>query len=233
MTTEFAKPRVGPTVLLGLRPRFVQRATAVARDDERVRALLVWGALARGDADEWSGVDFVMSVPDESVNEVLDELSQRDSPYGRSLVTLRTPQKGVAGGGVVNVTYLQSGLPLSVEWYVCPLSVGFPIRDTKPLIARDGWPRTGVSFAELLGEQPSRETLAPAPWDLVASGIPHQIGEVVRGRPEAVLIDGVPAVDQIEAYDALGRLIAQMPAEYGSELRAALFYYLGLARRGR
>jgi hypothetical protein len=61
--------------------------------------------------------------------------------------------------------------------------------------------------------------------------IPGDIKEVVRGRPEAVLIDGNPANDEIEAYDELARRIASLPSTH-SDLRAPLFYLLGIARRG-
>ena len=91
--------RVGPIVLLGLIPRFLERAFAVATEDERIRALLLWGSLARGDRDEWSHVDLVAAVSDASVPEVIDELSRANSLYGRSLVTLQMPQDGMEGGG--------------------------------------------------------------------------------------------------------------------------------------
>jgi hypothetical protein len=232
-TAQLATRRAGPPVLLGLRPRFIERTVALAKLDERIRALSVWGSLARGDADEWSGVDFIASVSDASVPDVLDELSLKDSPYGRSLITLRMPQNGVEGGGVVSVTYLLSGLPLHVDWYVCPLSVGVPVRDTKPLFTREGWPSSGASFAELLHDRPSRQSSTPADWDLLAAMTPIHVKEVARGRPEAVVVDGKPLNDRIDAYDALARRIAEMPDTYGSELRAALFYHLGVARRGR
>lgn len=231
-STQPETRRAGPPVLLGLRPRFMTRAVAAALEDERIRALSLWGSLARGDADEWSDIDFVATVPDESVPDVLDELSRKDSPYGQALVTLPIPQDGVAGGAAVSVTYLQSGLPLHVDWYICPLSLGLPVRDTKPLFTREPWPNSGASFAELLRERPSQESYAPSPWDLLASMTPIHVKEVARGRPWAVLIDGKPADNQIEAYDELARRIASLPPTYGSDVRAALFYHLGVARRG-
>ena len=230
---ELSTRRVGPPVLLGLRPRFIERAVAVARQDERIRALLLWGSLARGDADEWSGVDFVAVVSDESVLEVLDDLGRKDSLYGRSLITVQMPQNGIDGGGVVSVTYLQSGLPLHVDWYISPSSLGLPVRDTKPLFTRERWPDSGGSFADLLRDHPSQQSYTPPRWDLLASLTPIHVKEVARGRPEAVLVDGRPAKDRIDAYDALARRIAELPATYGSDVRAALFYHLGVARRGR
>jgi predicted nucleotidyltransferase len=228
---QLSTRRVGPIVLLGLRPRFVERALAVARDDERFRALSLWGSLARGDADEWSDVDFVATVKDESVPDILDELGRTESLYGRSLISLQMPQDGVDGGGVVSVTYLQSGLPLHVDWYICPLSVGVPVRDTKPLFTHERWSNSGTSFADLLRDQPSQQTNTPADWDLVASMTPILIKEVARGRPEVVVVDGKPLHDQIDAYDALARRIAELPSAY-SDMRPALFYHLGVARRG-
>src|SRR5471030_3335057 len=105
-STQAVARSVGPPVLLGQRPRFLRRAVEYARKDERIRALMLWGALARGDADEWSGIDFVAVVSDEMVTQVLDDLSQQDSLYGRSLVTLNMSQNGVDRGGVLSVTYL-------------------------------------------------------------------------------------------------------------------------------
>jgi hypothetical protein len=209
----------------------MERALTVARLDERIRALSLWGSLARGDADEWSDVDFVASVADESIPDFLDDLSRRDSLYGQSLITLQMPQDGVDGGGVVSATYLQSGLPLHVDWYVCPLSLGLPVQDTKPVFTREGWPNSGVSFTELLRERPSQEYFAPPHWDVLASMTPILIKEVARGRPEAVLVDGKPVSDPIDAYDELARRIAELPSAY-SDMRPALFYHLGVARRG-
>ncbi len=160
-------------------------------------------------------------------------LRLKDSPYGRSLVTLQMPQNGVDGGGFVSVTYLQSGLPLHVDWYICPLSLGLPVRDTKPLFTRESWPNSGRSFEELLRDHPSQHSYDPPSWDLLASMTPIHVKEVARGRPEVVLVDGKPVIDRIDAYDALARRIAALPAEYGSDVRAALFYHLGVARRGR
>jgi hypothetical protein len=221
--------RVGPPVLLAQRPRFIERAVAAARLDERIRALLVWGSLARGDADEWSDVDLVMAVSDESVPEILEELSREDSAYGRSLITLQMPQNGVDKGGCVSVTYLQSGLPLHVNWYICPLSGGLPVRDTKPLFSHERWPEAGSTFAEILRDRPSRASNTPSELDLLVSMTPIHVNEVARGRPEVVLVDGKPATDRIDAYDELGRRIAELP----SDVRAPFFYHLGLARRGR
>jgi len=211
----------------------MQRAVEVARKDERIRALMLWGSLARGDADEWTGVEYIASVSDESVSDVLDELSQKDSPYGRSLVSLRMPQNGVEDGGFISVTYLQSGLPLHVDWYICPFSLGFPVQDTKPLFAREGWPESGMSFAELLRNRPSRKSCVPTDSDLLATMIPINVAEVARGRPEAVLVDGKPANDRIDAYDELSRRIAELHAANSSEIQPAFFYHLGIARRGR
>jgi len=224
-----AARRVGPPVLLGLRPRFLDRATIVARLDQRIRALALWGPLARGEADEWSGIDFVATVADESVGEFLDELTRGDTLYGKSLVALRMPQHGVAGGGFVSVTYLQSGLPLHVDWYVSPLSLGIPVGDTKPLFVRDGWPHSGASFAELLRERPSRESCSPPRWDRVVSTIPVQVAEVARGRPEAVRDARRPMRDRTEAYAALARRIGSLPARYRDAL-PPLFSQLGVAR---
>jgi hypothetical protein len=205
------------------------RATTVALQDDRIRALSLWGPLARGDADEWSGIDFVATVSKESIRDVADELSREESLYGKSLVTFRLPQNGVDGGDVVSVTYLQSGLPLHVDWYLCPSSLGVPVRDTKPLFARDGWPRSGRSFAELRRERPSQESSSPPRWDRVVSTIPIQVGEVARGRPAAVVEARKPMRDPTEAYAALSRRIGSLPARYRDVL-PPLFGYLGVAR---
>jgi hypothetical protein len=229
--SQLVAHRVGPPVLLGLRPRFMERAVKAAQRDERIRALSLWGSLARGDADEWSGVEFVATVSDELVPEVLEELSRKDSAFGQTWITLRMPQNGVDGGGFLSMTYYQSTLPIHVEWYVCPLSLGVPTADTNTLFLRDGWPKSRTSFAELLRDRPSQQSFTPPHWDLFASMIPIHVKDVVRGRPEVVLVGDKPASDPIEAYDELARRIASLPATH-SDLRAPLFYLLGIARRG-
>lgn len=220
---------VGPPALLGLRPRFMDRVMVVMRQDERVRGLALWGSLARGDADEWSDVDYVLTVPDEHLASFAEELGQENSALGRSLVAVSTPQDGVEGGDLVSVTYLRSGLPLHVDWYVCPSSMGLPI-DTKPLIARDGWPQAGATFAELRSQRPSTRSSTPKEADLAVSMIPVRVKEVARGRPEAVVIDGSPAKERIEAYAALSRQISALSAEY-ADVRPPLYAYLGIARQ--
>jgi hypothetical protein len=208
------------------------RAFATAQLDERIRALLVTGSLARGDADEWSAITYVAVVTDEAVPAVLSEIARSESLYGQSLVTFAAPQRGVDGGGYLSVLYLQSGLPLQVHWYLSPRSLGLPVGDTKPLFTRESWPQSGASFADLLRDHPNSDALDPPPSDLEIEAIVRQVGDVARGRPEVVARDGVPAEDQIAAYDELSRRIADLPSTYGSDVRAALFYYLGVARRG-
>ena len=222
--------RVGPPVLLGLRARFIERAVTIALLDERIRALILWGSIARGDADEWSDVDLVVSVTDAAIPDLLEELSQEESAYGESLVTLSLPQNGVEGGGFLSVTYLRSALPLHVDWYLCPESLGLADLDTKPLFSRDGWPTSGTSFAEILHDRPSRESSSPPEADLLASRIPLLVKEVARGRPEAVLVDGEPVHDRIAAYEALTRDIAALPPEYRDK-RPPLYNHLGIARQ--
>jgi predicted nucleotidyltransferase len=212
----------------------MQRAVAVALEDERIVALGLWGSLARGDADEWSDIDFVVCVEDGTVEQIVAEFAANDwnSRYGQSAVALSMPQRGLEGGGFVAVTYVRAGLPIHVDWYVVPASIGVPISDTKPLFRRPGCLLGDKSFAALLEERPSSQSIAPPKSDLEASMIPLEVTAVVRGRFESVLIDGKPATSAIEAYDELGRRIAALPESH-ADLRAPLFYHLGLARRGR
>ena len=224
--------RVGPPVLLGLRPRFVERAFATARLDDRIRALSFFGVLAGGGADEWEGVQFVATVADDAAAEVVEELGRRDNWYGQSILTWQDPNRGVAGGGFLNVTYFLAGLPVCVDWYVTPKSLGVPSGDTKTLFSRDGWPTGGPSFASLLDEHPSGGSEPPSPSDVLVSQIPHRIAQVARGHLDAVEVDGHAAADRIEAYDALAKEIAGLSGPH-SDLRAVYFYYLGIARRGR
>ena len=73
--TSVGERRVGPPSVLGLISRFMQRAHLAASEDERIRALSLWGSLARGDGDEWSSVEYVATVADESVSEVVHDLA--------------------------------------------------------------------------------------------------------------------------------------------------------------
>lgn len=229
LSPQAAPRRVGPPALLGIRSRFLVRATEIARQDERFHSLALWGALARGDADEWSGIELVATVSDDAIPDVLDELCLEENFYGRSLIALRAPKKGVEGGAAVSVTYQLAGLLLHVDWYLCPVSLGLYFNDTKPLFVHGKWPRSTTSFAKLRKERPNRDSYKPPRWEQVISMIPVQVAEVARGRPEAVVEARKPMQDRISAYSALSRRIGSLPAKY-RDLLPPLFGYLGAAR---
>lgn len=207
----------------------MDRVREFARADERIRVLALWGSLARGDADEWSSVDYVVVVADDAVAEVLDELGAEESRYGRSLITVPMPQLSVDGGGSLRAIYLRAGVLLEVNWLVSPRSLGIPVGDTKPVFTREGWPESGRSFARLLAESPSRSPREPSHWDEVVSTIPAKVKEIARGRPEVVLVDGEPARDARAAYAALDQQISELPAPYAG-VKFALYSQLGMAR---
>jgi hypothetical protein len=220
---------VGPPALLGLRPRFVERVVSYARLDERFAALSLFGRAASAGADEWDGVEFVASVPAGEIAGLLEELDRDRNLYGDSLVRLVLPQNGVAGGAFIRIVYQVSGLPLLVDWHLCPTSLGSRFADTKALFAHGTWPDRAKQFAALLQERPNPSAMKVSKWDAAYAALPGIVAEVARDRPQVVREAGRPMQSKLEAYTALSRRIGAFPAAYRDRL-PPLFAYLSAAR---
>lgn len=102
------------------RDRWLTRATAQLRSAEDVRSAFLWGSLARGTGDDWSGVDLIVVVEDPSISDFVSRLGRRESRFGRTLLAAEMPQNGVEGGGYVSATYIEGGLPSKGSQTVFP-----------------------------------------------------------------------------------------------------------------
>ncbi|MGH9224948.1 MAG: nucleotidyltransferase domain-containing protein [Acidimicrobiales bacterium] len=195
------------------------------RHDPRFLANSVWGSLGRGDGDEWSDVDLVVVVADDSVRSVLTSLRDPASAFGDAAIVLDMPQNGVAGGAFVSVTYVESGLPLHVDWYVCPQSRPWPGNEPDE------------SFASFLDRNRSDDSNTPPRSEAILSMIPIAAKYVVRRSPQApavLALAGVDAPDSLDserALTALRQVLAGLSESAGVKTSSAINALLDLAAR--
>jgi len=219
-----------------IRDAWLIGADTAMRSDPRFLASGLWGSLGRGDDDDWSDVDLVVVIADGSLEAVSHVLKDEQSPFGAGRLVVDMPQNGVAGGGYLSVTYIDSGLPLHVDWYLCPPHMGLPACDVRELFKSPDTPRPDISFADVLRQHPNRQTRRPAHVVAVLSMIPIAVKYLVRQHADtpAVLtmvgVDPALAADATAAIDALTTVINDLSDEARPETIAALRAVLELGR---
>src|SRR5579859_5096987 len=99
------------------RQEWLDNASRVLSADRRVRAVILYGSLAREDADVWSDVDLIVIIDDASLEDVVATRLDFGSAFGDVAYTLDSFWNAPLDGAQVNVLYrLSSGLPLYVDW---------------------------------------------------------------------------------------------------------------------
>lgn len=195
------------------RESWLVRALESLHSHPNVGAAFLWGSLARGTSDDWSDVDLIVFVDDVSIAEFMSELRRRDSSFGTAVLASEMPQNGVEGGGYMSATYVQDGLPLHVDWYLCPPEDATRFSDAALVVGSAAMPTAPASFSALLQARRSTQTIPCPADDFVLWMIPIVAKCVVRQSPELdrpLTLVGLPAgLSGTHAIDELRRLLSQ------------------------
>ena len=200
-----------------IRAAWLDRALERLEREPAIRAAGFVGSLGRGDADDWSNVDLLVVVPDDQVELFAD--ASRLPGAEDVMWSIDARHNAPRGAGAVGVRYLINGLPLHVDWYVYPRSMGAWVADATVIFDRDGLPRVRDTFR---AHQQKRDVQPPTPKPanahrlLQVSLIPVAAKYVVRRSEDAGRM--VQFVGGSCAPDAA-------PAEYVAMLRSLLIQY--------
>jgi hypothetical protein len=221
--------------LRAIREEWLRRAIEHLEADSAISAAGFVGSLGRGDADDWSDVDLLIVVPDDQVAHYADAAQLPGSEQVMWSVDAR--HNAPRGAGAVGVRYVIDGLPLHVDWHVCPRSQAAWVADAKVIFDRHGLPRLNDTFYE---HQEKREVQPPTPKAanahrlLQVSLIPVAAKYVVRRSAGAGrMVDFVggpraPEATPAEYLEMLRRLLVQYRADAPEEVLAAASRYLSL-----
>lgn len=204
--------------------------------DPAISAAGFVGSLGRGDADDWSDVDLLIVVPDDQVDHYADatQLPAAD------LVTWSIDARHNAprGTGAIGVRYVIDGLPLHVDWYICPRSRAAWVADAKVIFDEMGLRRMDDTFRE---HQDKRERQPPTPKAAnehrlpQVSLIPVAAKYVARRSADAgrmvEFVGGphMPEATSAEYLAMLRRLLARYRDDVPEEMLAPVSRYLDLA----
>jgi predicted nucleotidyltransferase len=207
--------------------RIVEAATRWAERDARVRALLLKGSLARGDADERSDVDLVAVSKRGQLESLWDDRGAIAEGLGDWL------------GGFDEVAWQQPHT--FIGFYDGPVKVDFFFQEDEPAV--DPWLRDGFralfdpnGLADRLGEQLRSQHSSPDlsdfdvhAWDwlwAVHLKLRHRGNnwlvyvELVKFA-ETMLVAGFNALSA-EPWRGVSRIAEQLPIDAVAQLRAAI-----------
>lgn len=201
-------------------------------DDARVAGWGLVGSFGRGDADDWSDLDVLVIVEDADFAAYIDPTENELWSSADVFIDARrnAPDAAMSAGTI----YIESGLPVGVDWYVYPRAIAAWPADCA--VQRDG---AGIQrvievFAEWNDRGPHSAPHHASPTverRARLAMVPIAAKYITRGSERAApLLASLNAecqtTDPAEMVAALDRLVDQIASSSPAHVVAAIRRYL-------
>jgi hypothetical protein len=213
--------------LAAIRDRWLRTATLALHEDPLVLGAALIGSLGAGRADDWSDVDLFVVVEDDQLD---GYATAEHLPPGDRTFTIDARHNGPLGSRALSAQYVVDGLPLWVDWHICPLSLATWPAESTVLLDRRNIPR-----AQTTPTHDRREPSTPKTSDEEAAMrlalIPIAGKQLARRSPEAaqtIHFLGGPRLPAADPHAQLAALRNLLPHFTNPNTLAATRAYLDL-----
>ena len=137
----------GPAFLGELRDHLLDQVLGLLRADPVIDGVTLIGSLGRGEADNWSDIDLLILMDDQTLAQFADEPAAR--PWAQADLLSDGRHNSPAGATSVGTTRIRSGLPFSVDLHVHPAARTRWPADSRIVFERRPIAISALSFDQL------------------------------------------------------------------------------------
>jgi hypothetical protein len=225
----------GPAVLGQLRDGLFDQVLGLLEADPAVEGVALVGSLGRGEADNWSDIDLLILMGDETIARFADDPAAK--PWAQADLLSDGRHNSPAGAASVGATHIRSGLPVRVDLHVHPADRTCWPTDGRIVLERRPVGTGALSFDQLNASgsrQPAKAKTAdeirkihlgyvPVAGKYVGRRSPRA-GQLIRFLGEGPEADGDPAAQLL----ALRGIAADLSDPSWAWLSDAVSSYLDL-----